>query len=61
MLSQVAPHKSHTFRAGRKAGWQTEFTDEHRHLMHDLAGELLVELGYELSHNWSEGPVAATA
>ncbi len=47
MLACVAPHKSHTFRSGKKAGWKREFNAEHRRLFDEVAGELLVELGYE--------------
>lgn len=60
MLAQVAPHKSHTFRAGRKAGWQSEFSDDHRRLFEEVAGDLLVELGYEADHDWVGLPVAAS-
>jgi hypothetical protein len=47
MLACVAPRKSHTFRSGKKGGWQREFTAEHRSIFDEVAGELLVELGYE--------------
>lgn len=60
MLSQVAPHKSHTFRAARKAGWQSEFRDSHRRLFADVAGDLLVELDYEADHRWAERRVAVS-
>jgi hypothetical protein len=60
MLAQVAPQKSHTFRAGRKAGWRGEFTAEHRRLFERLAGGLLVELGYEEDHSWARSPLAVS-
>jgi hypothetical protein len=50
MLASVAPRKSHTFRSGKKGGWQAEFTAEHRRLFDDVAGDLLVKLGYEAGH-----------
>jgi hypothetical protein len=54
MTGSIAPHKSHTFRSGKKAGWQREFTLEHRRVFDDLAGDLLIELGYEKGHDWVE-------
>jgi hypothetical protein len=58
MASCVAPHKSHTFRSGKKAGWAREFTSEHRQLFDQVAGDLLIKLGYESSHDWAATPVA---
>jgi hypothetical protein len=52
MTASIAPQKSHTFRSGKKSGWQQEFTAEHRRAFDELAGELLIELGYEQSHDW---------
>jgi hypothetical protein len=53
MTACIAPHKSHTFRTGKKAGWRSEFTAEHRRVFDDLAGDLLIALGYESDHNWA--------
>jgi sulfotransferase 6B1 len=47
MKAKVAPEKSHTFRSGKKSGWQAEFTDRHRRLFDEIAGDLTVALGYE--------------
>jgi hypothetical protein len=52
MTASIAPQKSHTFRSGKKSGWQQEFTAEHRRAFDQLAGKLLIELGYEQSHDW---------
>jgi len=52
MLACVAPKKSHTFRSGERAGWRREFTDHHRRLFAELAGDLLVRLGYEQDNSW---------
>jgi hypothetical protein len=60
MTACIAPEKSHTFRSGKKAGWQMEFTAEHRRRFDELAGELLIELGYETNHDWAHEPVAST-
>lgn len=59
MSERIAPHKSHTFRSGKKAGWQKEFTAQHRETFDRLAGELLIELGYEPDHEWARAPVDA--
>ena len=56
MASHVAPHKSHTFRSGKKAGWQREFTAEHRRRFAEVAGDLLIQLGYEPNHDWATAP-----
>jgi hypothetical protein len=53
MTASIAPHKSHTFRRGKKAGWQAEFTENHRRVFDDLAGDLLIDLGYEPNHDWA--------
>ena len=53
MTARIAPEKSHTFRSGKKAGWQKEFTAEHRRRFDELAGDLLIELGYESNHDWA--------
>jgi len=52
MTARIAPEKSHTFRSGKKAGWQKEFTAEHRRRFDAVAGDLLIELGYETNHDW---------
>jgi hypothetical protein len=53
MAASIAPSKSHTFRSGKKAGWAREFTAEHRRLFDAIAGELLIQLGYETNHEWA--------
>lgn len=60
MSTMIAPHKSHTFRSGKKAGWQREFTPAHRERFAELAGDMLVRLGYEPNLDWASAP-AATA
>jgi hypothetical protein len=61
MEAHLDPHKSHTFRSGKKAGWQREFTAEHRRRMVEVAGDLLIQLGYEPNHDWATAPVASSA
>lgn len=48
----IRPERSHTFREGGSGGWRAAFTPGHRALMKELAGELLVKLGYEASLDW---------
>jgi hypothetical protein len=60
MATSIAPAKSHTFRSGKKSGWQREFTAEHRRRFDELAGDLLIQLGYESNHDWATTPVAAS-
>jgi hypothetical protein len=59
MAAQIAPHKSHTFRSGKKSGWQQEFTPAHRQRFAELAGELLIRLGYESNLEWAQSPLAS--
>ncbi|MEX0641193.1 MAG: sulfotransferase domain-containing protein [Pirellulales bacterium] len=53
MSARIAPEKSHTFRSGKQSGWQNEFTAEHRRRFDELAGNLLIDLGYETNHDWA--------
>lgn len=41
-----------TFRKGRAGGWKEEFSGEHKQAAKEVAGELLVELGYESGTDW---------
>jgi hypothetical protein len=41
-----------TFRKGTIGGWQTHFTDVHKRVFKDLAGQLLIDLGYEQDLDW---------
>jgi Sulfotransferase domain len=48
----IQPRKSHTFRSGKTGGWREHFTPEHKKLFKEVAGDLLVRLGYEKSNEW---------
>jgi hypothetical protein len=48
----IQPRKSHTFRSGKTGGWREYFTDEHKKLFKDVAGDLVVRLGYEKQNDW---------
>jgi sulfotransferase 6B1 len=52
LVQAIQPKKSHTFRSGNTGGWREYFTDEHKSLFKDVAGDLLVRLGYEENNNW---------
>ncbi len=52
LVEAIQPAKSHTFRSGKTGGWKQYFTDEHKKLFNDVAGDLLVKLGYEKSNKW---------
>jgi hypothetical protein len=48
----IAPERSPTFRRGISGGWRAAFNPEHKALFKDLAGDLLVQLGYETGQDW---------
>jgi hypothetical protein len=52
LVEAIQPRKSHTFRSGKTGGWHEHFTVEHKALFKDIAGDLLVKLGYEKSNDW---------
>lgn len=49
------PQESHTFRKGGKGelgGWRKVFQSEHKQAFKQVAGELLIQLGYEENFDW---------
>jgi len=52
LVKAIQPKKSHTFRSGKTGGWRQHFTGEHKELFKNVAGDLLVRLGYENSNDW---------
>jgi hypothetical protein len=52
LIDAIQPKKSHTFRSGKTGGWTQYFTDEHKKLFKDIAGDLLIRLGYEKNNDW---------
>jgi hypothetical protein len=52
VISSVDPQKSPTFRKGRTGEWRIYFDDEHKRLFKEVAGDLLVRLGYEKDNDW---------
>lgn len=52
LIEAIQPKKSHTFRSGKTGGWTQHFTEEHKKLFKEVAGDLLVRLGYEKNNDW---------
>lgn len=50
--ASINPTKSPTFRSGKTGEWKKHFTEEHKALFKEVAGDLLVKLGYEKDTNW---------
>jgi hypothetical protein len=50
--SSINPSRSPTFRSGKTGEWKKHFTQEHKRIFKDVAGDLLVRLGYEKDHDW---------
>jgi sulfotransferase 6B1 len=48
----INPKRSPTFRSGKTGEWKKHFTPEHKKLFKDVAGELLIRLGYEKDLDW---------
>ena len=51
-LANVDGPASHTFRSGKVGGWRDAFGAAHRREMKRVAGDLLIDLGYEASLEW---------
>ncbi len=52
LVSRINPQKSPTFRKGKSGGWKNAFTQEHKDIFKEIAGQLLIDLGYENDTNW---------
>ncbi len=48
----INPKNSPTFRSGKTGEWKKYFTDEHKRVFKEVAGDLLIKLGYEEDGNW---------
>ncbi|WP_448428322.1 sulfotransferase domain-containing protein [Mycolicibacterium sp. XJ2546] len=48
----VNPYRSHTYRQGKSGAWREAYKPEHLEAFHNVAGSLLVELGYESDDSW---------
>jgi len=52
MMEGHNPKKSHTFRKGIPGDWRNNFSEKHIALFKELAGQILIELGYEHNLDW---------
>ncbi|MCC6298877.1 MAG: sulfotransferase domain-containing protein [Anaerolineales bacterium] len=52
LVEAIQPRKSHTFRSGKTGGWREFFSAEHKNLFKEVAGDLVVRLGYENTNDW---------
>jgi len=50
--ASINPSKSPTFRSGKTGEWKKYFTAEHKTIFKEVAGDLLLKLGYEKDNNW---------
>ncbi|MBI5841118.1 MAG: sulfotransferase domain-containing protein [Chloroflexi bacterium] len=50
--SSINPTKSPTFRSGKTGEWKKHFKEEHKRIFKDVAGDLLIKLGYEKDNDW---------
>ncbi len=52
VASKLFGQESKTFRKGQIGGWQDHFKAEHKEAFKRVAGQYLIELGYERNLNW---------
>jgi hypothetical protein len=52
LKAAIAPEKSGTFRKGETGGWRQHFTAENKARFKEVAGDLLIQLGYETDNDW---------
>lgn len=50
--SSINPGRSPTFRSGKTGEWEKYFKPEHKKIFKDVAGDLLIKLGYEKDNDW---------
>ncbi len=50
--TSINPKKSPTFRSGKTGEWKKYFIDKHKRIFKEVAGDLLVKLGYEKDNDW---------
>jgi hypothetical protein len=52
LMAAIQPRRSATFRSGKSGTWRQYFTEEHKRLFKEVAGDLLIRLGYETDNDW---------
>jgi hypothetical protein len=50
--ASINPTKSPTFRSGKTGEWRRHFTEDHKRIFKEVAGDLLIKLGYENDTEW---------
>jgi len=50
--SSINPARSPTFRSGKTGEWKKYFTEDHQKIFKNVAGDLLIRLGYEKNNDW---------
>lgn len=50
--ASINPTKSPTFRSGKTGEWKKHFTEAHKRIFKEVAGDLLVKMGYEKDNDW---------
>ena len=52
LADSIDPQRSPTFRSGKVGGWRSQFEPAHKQLFKEVAGDLLIRLGYEQDNDW---------
>jgi hypothetical protein len=52
LLKGIDPQQSPTFRSGKTGAWRESFSPRHKEIFKSVAGNLLIQLGYEEDQNW---------
>ncbi len=52
LADSIDPQRSPTFRSGKIGGWKSQFSPENKALFKEVAGDLLLRLGYEPDADW---------
>ncbi|MBM7603167.1 hypothetical protein JOC75_001137 [Metabacillus crassostreae] len=52
MVANINPSESNTFRKGKIGSWREEFDNEIKEKFKEVAGNLLIDAGYETDNNW---------
>lgn len=52
IADQVFDRSAPTFRKGMAGGWKERFTPEHKKAFKEVAGQMLIDLGYEKDFDW---------
>lgn len=52
LQAAIAPQRSGTFRKAKPGNWREHFTEGNKARFKEVAGDLLIRLGYERDHDW---------